>query len=703
MLKIKGRYFNLTPLIFPFVFIYLEFLFRICAGAPTTFRVILSVLLISISIGFLMNVICSFFRKRKTNAWIAFGIVEFFTILYLLIFFVHDAFGVYLSLTTIFKGAGGVAKDFMDNVFLLIVHNIHVILLFELPAIGMLILQLKTKRLVYKRGNLITRAVFVIVFIVLGGLAQLTMVVGANSRAKLTNKWDFANCVESFNVITSVQHDLRYAIFGNPHKGSFVVDDETEPNDETEPTEPVEYGYNVMNIDFDKLIDQTDDSTLQAMHRYVKSLQPTKKNKYTGIFKNKNVILISAEAMSLEAIDPVNTPTLYRMLTKGIQIKEAYQPYWEGSTATGEFSNVLGMVPTDAINSYYQLEEESTNCFMTVGNYYLRNNFTSWAYHNHTSDFYDRQYIYPLYGASQFKALHDGLDITVQWPESDYELMEASVGEYVNKQPFFIYYMTVSGHASYEFDYNAIMNQNYDLVQGYDDASSFVKGYKAVHIELDRGMEYLINELEKAGIADDTLIVMCTDHFPYGLQESEAWGTDDDYLIELFDVDEYDKFVRDHTAIIMWSEYFENLEEPVVVDGPVYSVDILPTILNMCGFEYDSRLLPGRDILSDSDPLVMWPDHSWITDKGYYNMSTERFVPREGVTVSDDYVERMHTIVANKLNYCTNWLNYDYFDIVFNNSDDSIVTWTQGDPLVDTSDLVDELLPEDQGEDDEDY
>ena len=706
MVKIKGRYFNFTYLILPFVLMYLEFMLRIFAHVPTSFRSFMSIIFVSLAVGFLLDIFCSLFKKRKINAWIAIVIVELFTILFLLVYFVHDAFAVFFSLSTILKGAGGVAKDFGGNVFLIVLHGIPQIIVFELPFIAMLILQLKTKRLAYKRSNIFNVIAFLVAFIIFGGLGQFTMAVGASSKAKLTSKYDFGVCVESFNVLTAVQKDIRYGIFGNPYKGNFIVDDD----DEEESTEPVEveYGYNVMDIDFDALIDQTGDSTLRAMHEYVKNLKPTQKNQYTGMFKDKNVILITAEAFSKEAIDPYYTPTLYRMYTKGIQVKEAYQPYWEGSTATGEFSNVLGFVPTNAISSYYKLEgqdfdsrEDDINCFMTVGNYYLRNNYTSYAYHNHSSDFYDRLAIYPIYGYSQFKALYDGLDITPQWPESDLELFEASVDDYINKQPFTAYYMTVSAHASYEMSYNAMMNKNWDLVQDMD-ASSFVKGYMAANIELDRGMEYLIKALEDAGIADDTLIVMSSDHFPYGLQESEAWGTDADYLIELYDVNEYDKFVRDHNAIIFWSGAFENLDEPIVVDGPIYSVDILPTILNFCGFEYDSRLLVGRDIMSNSDPLVMWPDHSWITDKGYFNMSTERFVPRDGVEVPDGYVDKMHQIVQNKLNFSTHVLVYNYYDIVFNNSDDSIVTWHDKDSLVNTLDPNDDI-PDYDDDDDDDY
>ena len=236
MVKIKGRYFNFTYLILPFVLMYLEFMLRIFAHVPTSFRSFMSIIFVSLAVGFLLDIFCSLFKKRKINAWIAIVIVELFTILFLLVYFVHDAFAVFFSLSTILKGAGGVAKDFGGNVFLIVLHGIPQIIVFELPFIAMLILQLKTKRLAYKRSNIFNVIAFLVAFIIFGGLGQFTMAVGASSKAKLTSKYDFGVCVESFNVLTAVQKDIRYGIFGNPYKGNFIVDDD----DEEETTEPVE-------------------------------------------------------------------------------------------------------------------------------------------------------------------------------------------------------------------------------------------------------------------------------------------------------------------------------------------------------------------------------------------------------------------------------------------------------------------------------
>jgi lipoteichoic acid synthase len=190
-----------------------------------------------------------------------------------------------------------------------------------------------------------------------------------------------------------------------------------------------------------------------------------------------------------------------------------------------------------------------------------------------------------------------------------------------------------------------------------------VKGYMATAMELDMAMESLLRDLEEAGIADDTVIVMATDHYPYGLEPSDAWGNHADYLAELYGQPISDCFIRDRSSLIIWSGCLED-REPIVVDTPVYSLDILPTLSNLFGVEYDSRLLAGRDVFSDAEPLVLWTNHSWVTDKGYFNASKATFTPREGVEVEEGYVDRIKARVSNTIQFSKSVQTHHYYDVI---------------------------------------
>jgi lipoteichoic acid synthase len=123
-----------------------------------------------------------------------------------------------------------------------------------------------------------------------------------------------------------------------------------------------------------------------------------------------------------------------------------------------------------------------------------------------------------------------------------------------------------------------------------------------------------------------------------------------------------DSFIRDRSALIIWSGCLEDMD--LQVDAPVMSLDILPTLSNLFGVKYDSRLMCGRDVLSNQLPLVFWLDGSWKTDKGSYNGNTGVFTPAEGVEVSEEYLKQIRAIINNKCNLSKAVSFQNYFNYI---------------------------------------
>ena len=109
------------------------------------------------------------------------------------------------------------------------------------------------------------------------------------------------------------------------------------------------------------------------------------------------------------------------------------------------------------------------------------------------------------------------------------------------------------------------------------------------------------------------------------------------------------------------------------------SIDIGPTLCNLFGLEYDSRLYSGRDIFaggyapdrySPCMPLVVFYNSrgqgcSWITAAGTYECSTGVFTPAEGVAVDDTYLEQVHRLAEARFTYSMLTVQYDYYKYVF--------------------------------------
>ena len=200
--------------------------------------------------------------------------------------------------------------------------------------------------------------------------------------------------------------------------------------------------------------------------------------------------------------------------------------------------------------------------------------------------------------------------------------------------------MTFSGHIKYDTSANSIAARNYKYVKDlpYSEAA---KCYLACNIELDKALAYLMNALEEAGIADKTAIVLAGDHFPYGLSDKE--------YSELvgYELDHFNKF---KSSLLFW---VGGLEENIVVDEYCCNVDILPTILNLWGFEYDSRMLAGTDVFSNGEHVAILIDKSFYTDKVWLNASSgeiKYLVPEE--TLPAGYVDNMIQMIKTKFTIC---------------------------------------------------
>ena len=413
---------------------------------------------------------------------------------------------------------------------------------------------------------------------------------------------------------------------------------------------PIDTSPNVMNIDFVALSEQEKNNTIKTLHNYFASVIPTNKNEYTGKFKGYNLIMITAEGFSPYAIHQEKTPTLYRLVREGFVFNNFYTALWQTSTSDGEYVAMTGLIPQGTRSMF----RGRKNCWpFSLGHQFNQLGLESIAYHNHSYTYYQRNETHTNMGYL-WKAKGNGLDLPSDcWPESDLEMIEASVDEYINKEPFHVYYLTVSGHMNYTFTGNSMSSKNKLLVQDLP-YSEEPKAYIACQIELDRALEALLAKLETAGVADRTVIALSADHYPYGWEKyklDELAGHPLDPNFEIY---------KNH--FILWNP---GMKENIIIDEPCSSLDILPTLSNLFGLEYDSRLLMGQDILSDAEPLVVLSNRSFITDKVMYNSATGETTLLTNEPLPEGYIKNLNNVIRNKFSVSKSVLEEDYYRSVF--------------------------------------
>ena len=428
----------------------------------------------------------------------------------------HCIFGDFMPVSQIGMG-GNVVVNFNSQLLYGIRQNLLKILLLLLPLIVVILC------LALRRGQALklrlrwkqTMASFAVLLALLLTVTGL-MYVGRDNAFSVYRTFTNVNTstdssYKKIGMLATTAQELRYMLFSD--SGSIMITPSS-LNISDVPRTYSSNSYNVIeSIDFTALADSTDSDILKATDEYLSNATPTRKNNYTGLLKDYNLITICAESFCPWFISEELTPTLYKLSHTGI-LFENYYGTFQSVTTNGEYTMCMGLYPDmSRTKTDSSFNVAGTNYLpFCLGNALKGMGYQAWGYHDYIGDFYNRNITHANMGHT-FKAADSGLAMKIDWPSSDLEMMEASIDDYINSgEPFHAYYMTFSGHYQYNWD-NAMSAKNRDAVKDLP-YSEPVKAYIACNLELEYALEYLMQRLEEAGVADKTCIVLTNDHYP---------------------------------------------------------------------------------------------------------------------------------------------------------------------------------------------
>lgn len=628
---------------------------------------LLIVPIFSIVPSLLMSCICSRLKPRTAKIVTA-SVLTFLFLLYAAQIVYHRFFGSYFIIYSLFAGGAGqiTGEGMLGNTLRAIASSIPALMLLLIPIVFYYMFGKNNIR--YRRIKWIN--------IGLGAAAMLCIHLCAVLIISLSGhlsslEADMNLSVGKFGLLRSEVLDIKYNVFGIEQDTDFedeapIINVVVPPVEDVDPEKPIDTSPNVMDIDFEALTAEDPKTAIKNLNNYFSAKEPTLKNQYTGMYKGYNLITITAEGFSPYAIDPELTPTLYKMSQEGFKFTNFYTPIWGVSTSDGEYAACTGLLPKSGVWSFYR--SGSNYMPFTLGNMFQSIGVTkTFAYHNHTHDYYRRDVSHPNMGY-KYIGMGTGIEeyVKKRWPESDLEMIAGSTKDYLSDdKPFHAYYMTVSGHLQYSFSGNSMSSKNRDLVKHLD-CSDTLKAYYACNIELDRAMEELLKKLNEAGVADKTVIAITPDHYPYGLEDNTGG---DKYAVwrELLGHDVDTTFELYESTFIL---YCQGTKDAPTVNKNCSAIDILPTILNLFGFEYDSRLLIGTDIMSTSECVVQFLDRSFITSMGKYDAGKKEFTLHEGMSFESEeqkeqYIKNVRSIVNNKFKMAAGIIETDYYGYLF--------------------------------------
>ena len=408
-----------------------------------------------------------------------------------------------------------------------------------------------------------------------------------------------------------------------------------------------------------------------------------KENKYTNIFKGKNVIAVHAESMqnvliNLKISGKEITPNLNKLTKEGLYFDNFYSQVSFGTSSDTEFTYATSLLPVSSGTVFINHSDKEYVSFYKL---LKEKGYHTFSMHANTGDFWNRNIMHKNLGYYKFydKTSYE-IDEEIGFGLSDESFIKQSV-EYIkqiNKEnkKFYGTLITLSNHTPFDYnelfgDFDVTMTRNgvkYPYMQDTKLGNYFVSAHYA-----DKQLGLLVSELKKAGILDDTIIVIYGDHdaristslwnrfYNYDYETNGILDEEDPNYKEL---DYYWQELNRKVPLIIWSndEKFQS-KYGKTVSTAMGMYDVAPTLGNMLGVFNEYAL--GSDIMNKKDNLVAFPNGNFVTNYVYYNDNKEEYKLLKNVPLSDDYIIKNKEKTKKLIDISNDIIVYNYFEDKF--------------------------------------
>ena len=421
-----------------------------------------------------------------------------------------------------------------------------------------------------------------------------------------------------------------------------------------------ENNYNLDDSKWLELIDKEEDLSLNYLNEYFINNTYTGKNSYTGLFEDKNLIVIMMESVNDIFINEDLYPNFYKLLNEGYYFKNNYSPRNSCATGNNELSGMIGLY---SIYNKCTANTYSSNLYPnSIFNLFNNKGYKTTSMHNYTEKYYARREIHTNMGSYRYFDVDDlGLTYNTKDEEwsSDEDFLKQVVkilNSYSKNDKFMTWLTTVTSHQPYGS--STYGNKYLYLFNGeeYDDYNIKLKRYMSKLKVLDDGLGVLLEGLEKQDKLDNTVIILYGDHYPYGLANN-ILETALPYSIE-------ERYENERVPFVIWSN---DIEATTYTEYTSY-VNLLPTVANLFNLDYDSRFSTGQDLFSNQyESITIFADGSWKNEYAFYNASNDNITYYTDKIYTIEEIIEINEKVNNKIKYSNLAIQHDYFNYLYKN------------------------------------
>ena len=427
------------------------------------------------------------------------------------------------------------------------------------------------------------------------------------------------------------------------------------------------------------------DEASRKFVEYYNSKDYTKhNNKYTNMFKDKNVIMMHLESVMTFFVDlKINgveiTPNLNRLTKEGLYFSNFYPEIGVGTSSDTEFTVNTSLLPVSSgtvFVSYYNREYVSLENLLSQEGYY------TFSMHGNKSTMWNRDKMHPRLGYQDmyFEDKYN-IDEVVGLGLSDESFYKQIIPILSNIEDSHDKYMgtiiTLSNHTPFndlekypELDLtykttitNEETGESEEVVYDYLTNKKLGNYIRSAHYA-DIALGHFLDYINESNIMDDTVFVMYGDHdaklskneFNYFYNFDPNTGdvkseNDPTYV----NYDYYANELNRKTPLIIWNKKKKLKTE---VDYYMGMIDVLPTISNMLGIE--NKFALGNDIFETKDDnIVPFPNGNFLTKKVYYNASKEEYMPISNDPIDEGYIDYCKGYTENVIELSNDIIVYD--------------------------------------------
>jgi phosphoglycerol transferase MdoB-like AlkP superfamily enzyme len=421
--------------------------------------------------------------------------------------------------------------------------------------------------------------------------------------------------------------------------------------------------------------------TFNNMFGYDKALKDTKDyydsknktiivNEYSNIFQGKNVIVIHAESLQtftlgLKFNGEEVAPNINKLASSGIYFSNFYAQVGVGTSSDSEFTYATSLLPSNNGTVFVNYYNDK---FVTIQQLLKNNGYYVFSMHGNDGDFWNREIMHANMGYDKFYSKSSfeidkvyGLGLA---DESFFKQAVPMIKE-INAQgkPYYGTLITLTNHTPWR---DAKMYSNYQVGEYLDD-TLMGRYIKSVNY-MDKAIGSFIDDLDKEGLLDNTVIVIYGDHdarmgkrefehlYNYDINSGTVRSVDDPKYV---DFNNYDYELSKKVPFIIWTK---DMEKGNTIDKPMGMIDVLPTLGNMLGVS--SKYALGNDIMNikREDAMVVFKDGSFITDKIYYSVKNRESYTISSGIITDDYISKRSDYADKIIEVSNNIIVYDLID-----------------------------------------